>query len=138
VERTSVCTGVLRRDLLVDDPFDLRELLLGERGEVDEVEPQAVGRDERARLLHVRSQHLAQRRVQQVRGRVVAARRVAHLIVHLGGDQVSPVADRPCSHGDLVQRGPAGATPHTPRPGPRARPSSVSVPVSDTWPPAST
>ena len=42
---------------------------------VDEVEPQAIGRDERAGLLHVRPERLPQRGVQQVRRRVVAADR---------------------------------------------------------------
>ena len=37
--------------------------------EVREVEAQPVGRDQRALLLHVRAEHLAQRRVQQVRRR---------------------------------------------------------------------
>ena len=36
-------------------------------GEVHEVEPQPIRRDERARLLDVRAEHLPQRRVQQVR-----------------------------------------------------------------------
>ena len=44
---------------------------------LDEVEAQAIGRDERAGLLDVRPEHLPQRRVQQVGGRVVAADRVA-------------------------------------------------------------
>ena len=52
-----------------------------------EVEAQPVGRDERARLLHVRAEHLAQRPVQQVRAGVVPTDRVAPLDVD-GRDRV--------------------------------------------------
>ena len=57
--------------------LDAAELVGGHRAEVDEVEAQAIGRHERARLLDVRAEHLAQRRVEQVGAGVVAARRVA-------------------------------------------------------------
>ena len=66
-----------------------------DRLEVHEVEPQAIGRDERARLLDVRAEHLAQRRVQQVRGGVVAARGVAHLGVDLRRHEVAGRAASP-------------------------------------------
>ena len=72
--------GLHRRvavDLLVDDALDVVELLARDRLEVHEVEAQPIGRDERAGLLDVRAEHLAQRRVQQVRRRVIAPRRVA-------------------------------------------------------------
>ena len=39
---------------------------------MSEVEAQPVRRDERARLVHVLAEHLAQRRVQQMRRRVIA------------------------------------------------------------------
>ena len=65
------------------------QLLGGERGVVREVEPQPVGRHQRAALLDVRPEHLAQRRVQQVGGGVVPARRVARLVVHCGHDDVT-------------------------------------------------
>ena len=42
-------------DLRVGEPFDLDELLVGDGLVVAEVEPQPVGRDQRAGLLHVRS-----------------------------------------------------------------------------------
>ena len=64
-------------DLLVDDPLDAVELVARDRLEMDEVEAQAIGRHERSRLLDVGAEDLAQRRVEQVRGRVVAARRIA-------------------------------------------------------------
>ena len=97
VGRTSVCTGVLRHDLAGDEAFDLGDLLARERGEVHEVEPQAVRRHQRARLLHVRAEHLAQRRVQQVGGRVIAARGVAQVVVDLGRHQVARPVSVPCS-----------------------------------------
>ena len=53
--------GLHRRvlqDLLVDDPLDLELLLARDRVEVDEVEPQPIGRDERAGLLDVRPEDL--------------------------------------------------------------------------------
>ena len=69
--------GRVLQHLLVDDPLDLEELLAREGAEVDEVEAQAIGRDERSRLLHVRAEHLAQRGMEQVRGGVVAPDRRA-------------------------------------------------------------
>ena len=57
----SISLDLVRRDLLV----------------VGEVEPQAVGLDQRAGLLDVAAEHLAQGMVQEVGGGVVAADRVA-------------------------------------------------------------
>ena len=54
--------------------------------EVREVEAQVVGRDERALLLHVRAEHLAQGLVQQVGGRVVGFAAAACLFVHAGAE----------------------------------------------------
>ncbi len=76
-------------DLLVDDALDAVELVARDRLEVHEVEAQAIGRDERARLLHVRAEHLAQRRVEQMRRRVIPARRVAHRRVDFRRDDVA-------------------------------------------------
>ena len=76
-------------DLLVDDALDAQELVARDGGDVHEVEAQPVGRDERARLLDVRAEHLPQRRMEQVRRRVIAARRVADLVGDLGGDDLS-------------------------------------------------
>ena len=64
--------------LLVDDALDAFERSSRVIGcEVREVEAQAIGRDERALLLHVRAEHLPQRRVEQMRRGVIAARGVA-------------------------------------------------------------
>ncbi len=59
------------------------------RGEVREVEAQVAGIDQRARLLHVRAQHIAQRGVQQVRAGMVAHGRAAHFVVDHGIDLVA-------------------------------------------------
>ena len=68
---------MLSQDLLVDDALDLEQLLASDGAEVHEVEPQPIGRNQRARLLDVLAQHLSKRRMEQVSGRVVAAGRVA-------------------------------------------------------------
>ncbi len=67
------------QDLGVDEILDPSDLLLGHRPEVAEVEPQAVGRDERTLLAHVVAEHLSQRPVEQVGAGVVAPDRLAAL-----------------------------------------------------------
>ena len=52
-------------------------LVIGQRLEVREIESQPVRCDERPGLTHVRAKTLAERRVEQVSGRVIAPRRVA-------------------------------------------------------------
>ena len=47
--------GAFLQDLVVDELLDGRALLRRQRGEVHEVEAQAVGRDQRAGLLDVRA-----------------------------------------------------------------------------------
>ena len=136
---TSVVDRRVPDDLLVDDALDAIELVARDRLEVHEVEAQAVGRDERARLLDVGAEHLAQRGVEQVRRRVIAARRVADVGVDLGGDDVAR-AKRAARHtrtrwarGKSL-RTDARACPSTRG---RARRAREMRPVSDTWPPAS-
>ena len=58
-------------NLLVDDVFHLAQLLGCDLLEVREVEAQSVSRDERAALLHMCAQHLAQGCVEQVGAGVV-------------------------------------------------------------------
>ena len=60
-------------------------------GEVREIEAQVVGRDERAGLLHVRAENIAQRGVHQVRRGVVAHVARAARGVGDGGDAVAHV-----------------------------------------------
>src|SRR6185437_8264112 len=54
-----------------------------------EVEPQAVGCDERAFLLHVRTQNLPQRGVEQVRRGVVECGRSAARAIHVSSESVA-------------------------------------------------
>ena len=90
VALTSVWTGVFLQDLLVDDLLDLEQLLARQCREVDEVEAQPIGRDERSGLLDVRAEHLSKRRMQQVSGRVIAPRGVADGRGDGRGHQVAP------------------------------------------------
>ena len=77
-----------RLDPLVDPVLDRAQLLGAERLAVGEVEAQLVGADRGAGLADVVAEALAQRRVQEVGGGVVAHRRVARLVVdqRLDGD----------------------------------------------------
>ena len=77
--------GVLA-DLRVDDVFQRLDLLRLDRFEVAEVETQTLAIHQRAFLLDVIAQDLAQRRVQQVRGRVVQCSGVAYVSIDLGID----------------------------------------------------
>ena len=56
-----------------------------------EVEPQPVGRDKRPRLLDVRPEDFAERRVQKVRARVVGLDAAAALGVNAGRDARRPL-----------------------------------------------
>ena len=88
--RTHVrCDRRVPDDLLVDDALDAIEFVAGDRLEVHEVESRAIGSDERAGLLDVRAQHLAKRGVQQMRGRMVAARRIARVLIHIRPNDVA-------------------------------------------------
>ena len=69
--------GVLH-DLFVDDALDAIEVVAADRLEVHEVEAQPVRRDERPGLFDMSAEHLAQRRVEQMCGGVIAAGRVAN------------------------------------------------------------
>ena len=77
------------QDLGVDDRLDAADLVVGHRRVVREVEARLVGIDERALLLHVRAEHLAQRLVHQVRGRVVAHRARARRLIDVRRDGVA-------------------------------------------------
>ena len=138
VDRTSVCTGVFRTICSLTMRLDLVDLVARHRREVHEVEAQPIGRDQRARLLDVRAEHLPQRGVQQVGGGVVAAGRVADR-----RRSTSRGDDLPAPQAPAARRGPGAAAAVPPAAGPCARrvasPSApTSRPVSDTWPPAST
>ena len=109
------------QDLVVDQPLDLGQLVARHRLGVHEVEAQPIGGDERAGLLHVGAEHLPQRGVQQVGGRVVAPRGVAQFLVHRGAHGVVR-PERALLDDDLVQAGAIGGHAHQPlHPGPGAR-----------------
>ena len=73
---------VVREDLLVHERLDSCDLGGRHRREVRGVEAQPLGLDQRALLLHVAAEQLAQRRVQEVRRRVIAGRGRAPGAVH--------------------------------------------------------
>src|SRR3546814_471889 len=87
---------VVGADLGVDPALDLGQLRSRHRLEVREVEAQAVGSDQRAFLGDVRAQHLAQRRVQQVRGAVVEDGRAAACAVDRGDEVVADLQRAGC------------------------------------------
>ena len=77
------CRRVLQ-SLRVGQRLDLGDLFRGDRLVVREVEPQPIGSDHRAGLLHVLAEHLPQRMVEQVRARVVPPDRVTAFHVDRG------------------------------------------------------
>ena len=91
-------TGSLRGDPLVDAVLDVAQLLVGQAAAPwREVEAQLVRPDVGARLAHVGAQPLAQRRVQQVRRRVVGLGRVARARGRRGASTRSPGFSSPAS-----------------------------------------
>ena len=83
--------AIVAQHFLVGEVFDVLQLLVVERGEVREVEAQVAGIDQRARLLHMRAQHIAQRGVQQMRAGMVAHGGAANFVVDHGVDFVADV-----------------------------------------------
>ena len=72
-------SGDRLHDVGVRKLFDLRDLFRSECFEMREVEAQAVGTNVATRLLHMRTEHLAQCRMQDVRAGVIARDRRAAL-----------------------------------------------------------
>src|SRR4029077_3888110 len=68
--------------------FDLAQLLGGDGLEMREIEAQPVGGHQRALLLHVGAEHLAQRRVQQMGGAVIERSRLTAGAVYLSLERV--------------------------------------------------
>ena len=71
---TTLLKRIVGTDGLVDKPLHLAQLFGRNLLEVREVETQTLRRHHRTLLLDVRAEHLAQRRIEQVRGRVVVGR----------------------------------------------------------------
>jgi hypothetical protein len=65
------------------------EFFIGHLRKVRKVEAQPVRMHRRPSLLHMRAQHLPQRRVQQMRSGVIAPDRVAPLAVHYGAHMIA-------------------------------------------------
>ena len=63
---------LVAQHFLVDDVLDVLQFFVFDRGEVREVKAQMIGRDQRPGLLHMLAENLAQSRMQQVRGGVIA------------------------------------------------------------------
>ena len=61
-----VSTRVIFADLAVDQALDLAQLFAADRLEVGEIETQPLGAHQRTALLHMLTEHLSQRRVQQM------------------------------------------------------------------------
>ncbi len=130
-----VAHRIVGEDLGVGEVLDADELVGRDGLVVAEVEPQAVGVDQRALLLDVLAEHLAQGPVQQVGGGVVAADGVAPIDVD-GHDRVLPLGD--LAVGDARPRGGARRARRRRCRARVAVPVSVRiVPVSPTWPPLS-
>ena len=127
---------VLQHDV-VGDVLDLRSISCGgDRLGVDEVEAQAVGRDQRALLRDVIAEHQAQRLVQQVRRRMVGADRASGARDRRRAPAASPTLSVPSL--DLAVMARRGrrffcGVDHARS----ARRRAVIVPVSPTWPPLS-
>ena len=69
-----VSTRMLFEHFFIDEVLDVLHLLIRNRSEMREIKSQSCWIDQRSRLLYVRSQHLAQRRMQQMRAGMIAPR----------------------------------------------------------------
>jgi hypothetical protein len=86
LDRHDACLGRgIGKNLVIDEVLDTTNLVGGHRRIVREVEARLLGIDQRAFLLHMAAEHLAQRLVHQVRRRVVAHGARARQHVHPGG-----------------------------------------------------
>ena len=77
------------QNVIVHQAFDLFDFSVSQWLIMTEVETQIIRRDHRARLLDVRAQNLAQRRMHQVRRCMIASRRVALFDVNFSSDSVA-------------------------------------------------
>ena len=91
--RLVVTAAAVGDDLGIRDALNLAQLRGTHAFVVAEVESQPIGRHQRAGLLDVMAEHLAQRPVQDVRAGVIAADGAAPLVVDLGADQRAGLDD---------------------------------------------
>ena len=80
---------LVAQNFFVDEVFDVLQFLVRNAGEVRKIKAEVVGSDQRSCLLHVLAQNLAQPRLQQVRGGVVAHGGLADGVVDDGIDFVA-------------------------------------------------
>ncbi len=132
-EGFDACVG---QHFAVDDGLDLFELFVGDLREVREVEAQAVGSTERAGLLDVGAEDLAQRGVEQVRAGVVAADGVAAFAVDDGVDVIAD-GERLLEQGLVRADALHGRTQPVISATVELPSAEVNQPVSPTWPPES-
>ena len=81
--------GIIGADGAVDERFDGANFLVGHRLRVREIESRAFGIDQRALLLHMVAENLAQRGVHQVRRGMVERRTLTLVGIHLCADDVA-------------------------------------------------
>ena len=137
VERTSVCTGVLRTTCSLTMRFDRdRSARASSRQKCTKSNRRRSGATSEPACLTCAAEDLPQRRVQQVRGRVIAPRRVAHRVGDLRRDDLSRAGAAPCSTRTWWRRGrPPGC--RSIRSTRASASAPTSRPLSETWPPAS-
>ena len=130
---TNVRTGIASKTFSLTIRSTRSRSSARERLRMREVEAQLVGPHRRARLLHVVAEHLAQRRVQQVRRRVVRHRREAHRPRRRRARTRSPAAKPSPARRRAPGRRRSGSPRRTSSR--RRSPRGSSSPASVTWPP---
>ena len=131
-----VSTGCVLQDHGVDQILDRADLLMRHRLLMREIESEPPGLDQRALLRHMRAQHLAERLVQEMRRRMMRARRRAARMIDRRARPPRPASarrSRPRRHAG-TGRAASSACPRRRS----ARPwRPRCVPRSPTWPPDS-
>jgi len=102
VERQGVGGNIqILLDLLVHPAFDLLQLSARQRRKMRKIEPQSIGRDERAGLLDVRAEGFSKRRVEHVGDGVVRCRAFARRGVDTRDDSLV-LSEGPFAHADVM------------------------------------
>ena len=123
-----VATGSFCSTTRIGDVLDGGKFRIADRLLVREVEAQALGIDQRALLGHMRSEHLAQRFVQQMGGRMIGPDRGSAAMVDLRLDRHAErhgaFFDQDVVHEDIAEL--LGRVGHAQRAGPAASIQPVS------------